>query len=187
MTTNELTKMAQELQREISGLQSKLSRLAVQIQKLPESTTAPPILKAEIATSQTPLVTIECDGGTSCNRPGDFGYGYGSYSIDGNEPVRVEFGKGHSNNSAEVLIMVAALKELARQVDRGPIRVLVRSDSRNALKWVQLKTGKTSQISPKASAAYRDAVKLLLEAKARFPSIKGEWRNRLHSVALFGH
>lgn len=127
---------------------------------------------------------IEADGGTSCNIPGKFGKGYGSYQINGGEIVRVEFGMGHSNNSAEIRTLVAALEALDAQ--EGPSTeksVLLRSDSKIALKWVRC--GETPK--EKTSEGFREAITLLRAQVIKFRSVKTEWRNRLHSVALFGH
>jgi ribonuclease HI len=127
---------------------------------------------------------IEADGGTSCNIPGRFGKGYGSYQINGGEIVRVEFGMGHSNNSAEIRTLVAALEALDAQ--EGPSTeksVLLRSDSKIALKWV--KCGASPK--EKTSEGFREAITLLRAQVIKFRSVKTEWRNRNHSVALFGH
>jgi hypothetical protein len=75
---------------------------------------------------------------------------------------------------------------LVQQPER-PCKLLIRSDSCNAIKWVKLKAGSKAIISPKASQTYRDAVTELLSLKANFTSVKGEWRGRAESVRLFGH
>jgi ribonuclease HI len=127
---------------------------------------------------------IEFDGGTSCNSPKKgFGNGYGSYQIDGGEIVRVEFGKGHSNNSAEIRTLVAALKALADIPCDLPRIALARGDSQIALKWV--KCGAVPK--DKTSEGFREAIELLREQVRRFHNVKTEWRRRTHSVALFGH
>lgn len=128
--------------------------------------------------------TIEFDGGTSCNDPKiGLGRGYGSYQIDGGEIHRVEFGEGHSCNSAEILTLEAALQHLASFGDPKEMVVLARGDSQIALKWVHCKA------SPKQSTSlpFRQAIPMLRNQVQRFKSIKTQWRGRAHSVVLFGH
>lgn len=124
---------------------------------------------------------IEFDGGTDCNDPKKgFGNGYGSYKIDGQDVKRVKFGKGHSNNSAELRTLVEALKELAGMGGRG--KVLCRGDSQIALKWIDC-----PKMPKKGSEGFLGAILLLREEVAKFASVRGEWRRRTHSLALFGH
>lgn len=125
---------------------------------------------------------IEFDGGTNCNDPKrGFGEGYGSYQIDGGDIKRVTFGRGHSNNSAEIRTLVAGLRELAGSGKLGT--VLCRGDSMTALKWIKF-PGKPSK---KASANFLEAIESLRAEVKQFKHVKGEWRRRNHSVALFGH
>lgn len=148
-------------------------------------------LEAEVGTGkETPMdgrplqcLRLEADGGTSCNVPGRFGEGYGSFQIDDGEVQRVKFGKGHSNNSAEIRIIVSGLQAISRQAEASQIQVLVRSDSKIALKWV------TCRDTPKAktSEGFREAIDLLRAEVAKFGRIKTQWRGREHSVKLFGH
>lgn len=125
---------------------------------------------------------IEFDGGTTNNNPKKgYGAGYGSYQIDGGEIRRVTFGNGHSCNSAEILTLVHALRDLAQTSITGT--VLCRGDSKIALKWISHKgapSDKGSENFIQAIASLRAEVKL-------FPKVDGEWRRRNHSVALFGH
>lgn len=126
---------------------------------------------------------IEFDGGTSCNIPSKgYGEGYGSFQINGGEIKRVEFGVGHSCNSAEILTLCAALNEL-KYVCPYAKEVLCRGDSQIALKWISYQ-GKPSK---KSSPMFLDAINLLRKAVGQFSSVRPEWRNRNHSVALFGH
>lgn len=125
---------------------------------------------------------IEFDGGTDCNDPKKgYGEGYGSYQIDGGNIVRVKFGKGHSNNSAEIRTLIAALRDLAEDGRLG--RVLCRGDSQIALNWITQKSGPNR----KSSEGFLEAVEMLREEVKRFVKVKGEWRRRNHSVKLFGH
>lgn len=126
---------------------------------------------------------IEFDGGTTCNIPSlGYGEGYGSYQINDAPIVRVSFGVGHSCNSAEILTLEAALADLAGRGERG-MSVLVRGDSKIALKWVHCK----KQPKPSTSPMFRDAIQKLRKVTAQFTSVKTEWRSREHSVRLFGH
>lgn len=56
--------------------------------------------------------TIIFDGGTTCNKPRlGLGEGYGSYKLNNRPIVRLKFGKPHTNNSAEVSTLYAAVVE----------------------------------------------------------------------------
>lgn len=137
-----------------------------------------------VAISPNSHHTIEFDGGTTCNDPKlGFGKGYGSFQIDGGQIHRVEFGTGHSSNSAEILTLEAALQMLASCGNPKEMTVLARGDSQIALKWVHCRA------NPKASTSesFRQAIPLLRAQVERFKSIRTQWRGRAHSVALFGH
>jgi ribonuclease HI len=134
---------------------------------------------------------IEFDGGTSCNLPAQgFGKGYGSFQIRSNllqktYPIqKVEFGYGHSCNSAEIRTLVAALRDLADKcTDTKTTTILVRGDSRIALKWVWSRKTPTEKSTP----LFKEAILLLQQEAAKFKHVKTEWRSREHSVKLFGH
>ena len=134
---------------------------------------------------------IEFDGGTSCNIPSKgFGEGYGSYLIKNNllqkeyGIQRVKFGYGHSCNSAEVRTLVAALRDLLGRCERPKeMNVLVRGDSKIALKWVWSRKQPTDKSTP----LFKEAILLLQQEATKFKFIKTEWRGRNHSVQLFGH
>lgn len=127
---------------------------------------------------------IEADGGTSCNVPAlGYGEGYGSYQIDGGPVRRHSFGMGHSNNSAEIQIIVEALRDLAAAGNSKEKIVMIRSDSQIALKWVS----HLGVPSKKSSSMFKEAIGFLRTEVARFASVRTEWRGRDHSVALFGH
>lgn len=134
-------------------------------------------------------IVIEFDGGTSNNIPsrGGFGYGYGSYKIGDEDIKRVEFGLGHSCNSAEIRTLTAALTDLADRGNSHLISVLARGDSMIALSWC--KDGKKLSKKSKKTATnnFIEAIQLLKEQVGRFQSVRTEWRSREHSVKLFGH
>lgn len=126
---------------------------------------------------------IEFDGGTSCNIPNKgYGKGYGSFQINDGPIQRVEFGMGHSCNSAEVLTLCAALKELKSQCPHAE-SVLCRGDSQIALKWISYR-GKPSR---GCYHRFLAAIDELRQVVVQFKSVRSEWRSRDHSVNLFGH
>lgn len=127
---------------------------------------------------------IEADAGTSANIPPHFGLGYGSYKIDQLPVVsRLQFGPGHSNNSAEIEAIVCALQALSLITDAANASVLIRSDSKIALKWCTC----TDTPKEKTSPAFKAAIKRLHAEAAKFSKIRTQWRGRIHSVNLFGH
>jgi len=127
---------------------------------------------------------IEADAGTSRNVPPLYGNGYGSYKIDDRPIVsRVQFGSGHSNNSAEITAIIHALRALRLITDASNAEVLIRSDSKIALKWCTA----TEQPKENTSSAFRSAIALLRFETEKFKKIKTQWRGRQHSVNLFGH
>jgi ribonuclease HI len=153
----------------------------------PKSKGMPDTLKELVAQGfpKTGRHLIEFDGGTSCNNPRQgFGKGYGSFQIDNGSIHRVEFGMGHSSNSAEIRTLVAALQQLAKEVGNPEEHsVLVRGDSQIALKWVKC------PLTPKekTSEGFREAITLLRTEVTKFRGVKTEWRRRDYSVRLFGH
>ncbi len=131
-------------------------------------------------------VVIEFDGGTSCNIPRlGFGKGYGSYQIASNPIERVEFGNGHSCNSAEIRTILSALKHLSRFLEPSETDVVIRGDSQIALHWCNPKGNRRP--SKKASRPFVEAADELRMVAKKFKSIKTEWRSRDESVRIFGH
>lgn len=128
-------------------------------------------------------IRIEFDGGTSCNVPSrGFGDGYGSYRIDQERPVRLQFYKAMSANAAEVLTLVKAVQE-AKQ--KGATSLLIVGDSQIALGWA----GNTyRKMSKKATPEFRESVAALRKVLGQFGNaIETRWQPRLKSVATFGH
>lgn len=132
-----------------------------------------------------PYHTIEFDGGTSCNNPNKgYGRGYGSFKVNDWEIVKVDHGPNHSCNSAEILTMVAALEHLrSNSYTATDLPVLIRGDSRIALKWVHCK----KPTKENTSRMFRDAVTALRRAMQPFKSLHVQWRGREYSVEMFGH
>lgn len=134
---------------------------------------------------------IVFDGGTSCNIPRQgYGKGYGSFKVGDHEIQRVEFGVGHSANSAEIRTLVAALKYAKEHFDKMTLSngVIVYGDSKIALRW--LKSPGFYQPEPYKGKAPTDnfieAVKLLKEARKGL-NTQVQWQPRKESVKLFGH
>jgi ribonuclease HI len=183
-------KQLANLKQQRSFLDAKIAKLERSL-FLPSGIAAaprPPVEKSERAVRQwinSPDFTVEFDGGTSCNIPSKgFGKGYGSFQINGAEIHRVEFGIGHSCNSAEIRTLAAALEAIRLScADTKKKSVLIRGDSKIALKWAKDK----KQPSPSTTANFREAIELLRVQVAAFGCIRTEWRGRAHSVALFGH
>ncbi len=133
----------------------------------------------------SPDCRIEFDGGSTCNVPRlGYGEGYGSYQIDDREIVRVSFGIGHSSNSAEIRTITKALEDLYDSDSKAAFKtVLIRGDSKIALKWVNHR----GPIKGTPSPQFVEAISLLRAIAIRFTNLKTEWRSRDVSVEIFGH
>lgn len=137
------------------------------------------------------VVSIEFDGGTSCNIPAKgFGVGYGSYRLhgEGGAIVRVEHGPKHSCNSAEILTLCRALEDavFTAQMLGMPLRKLqfiVRGDSQIALRWVHCKHPPNNKTTP----MFRHAISRLRKVVSKVGPIKTKWWPRTNSVRIFGH
>lgn len=176
----------------MKSLSSKIHNLKLQIARLQEKLDALENRKSpskpQLGEKPTGIERFdhicEADGGTSSNRPPDYGKGYGSFQIDGGEIERVTFGDGHSCNSAEILTLVSCLNRIALlQGDCKNRTVLLRSDSTIALKWVRCR----QTPSPKTSLEFQKAICELHKAVAKFGRVETQWRGRAKSVELFGH
>lgn len=131
---------------------------------------------------------IEFDGGSTCNVPKlGYGDGYGSYQIDQREIVRLQFGKGFSANAAEILTLAASPSRAAAISDPSKLNVLVRGDSKIALKWSKANPARCQIPGPATSKGFRDAIIRLHKTTIRFHSLHAEWRGREESVRIFGH
>lgn len=172
------------LQQQIASMQRRLSELRSKQRDY----------RLVSSSSQYDFV-IEADGGTSCNDPKrGFGEGYGSFRISRPSrnqiwPIeRVGFGIGHSCNSAEIFTLAAALRSMLKWMhneDLNPseLTVLLRSDSRIALKWACCKKQPPNKGSPK----FHEGIAMLREEVAKFKCVRTEWRGREESVRIFGH
>ncbi len=137
-------------------------------------------------------VTIHFDGGTPCNNPTrGYGIGYGSFSINGGRPVRVNHGFPCSNNVAEMLTLYEAIEHVRKTFHPLP-KLRITGDSQVALKWAQVAAGKWGKMGKaenqlnKATQSFRFAVARLRLALKDF-SISVQWLAREHAVRAFGH
>ena len=126
------------------------------------------------------------DGGTSCNIPRQgYGKGYGSFKVGDHEIQRVEFGMGHSANSAEIRTLAEALEYTKKHFpDCGS--VIIKGDSKIALSWL-FRYGEPKAYNGKEpSENFVEAIKLLRQARLNF-LVEAIWHPRKESVKLFGH
>ena len=132
--------------------------------------------------SAYPSFQIVFDGGAL----GNPGKGYGSYEITSNGDVlchnREDYGDGVTNNQAEYLTLIHALRWLADHLGdrRGTAKVLVNGDSKLVLfqllkKW-KLKNEGLRPLYTEASGLMREFFKVDLV-----------WHPRARSVARLGH
>lgn len=129
-------------------------------------------------------ITIHCDGGSL----GNPGRGYGSYEISGEggvlaESFRVQFGDNLTNNQAEYLALLSALKglhNLKAQVELEKVSLNIISDSR--IMVCQLNGGwKCRTIH--LQELREEALNLL----SAFYEWQATWSSRTVSVDKFGH
>jgi len=168
---------------QIADLKSHLKNL--ENQKLGINLKKPEFRAQQIP--HTASVIVVFDGGTSCNNPKrGFGKGYGSYQISDGPITRVDFGMGHSCNSAEIRTMHSALKDVASSFeDCRNMHVHIMGDSQIALKWAKCCT--KMQPSESCWKEFHTAVKMLREEVVKFGKITTQWHPREESVKLFGH
>ena len=130
-------------------------------------------------------IKIEFDGGNSCNIPRlGYGNGYGSYKVNNNENIKIEFGIPMSNNVAEIMTLVTALDYVLENF--GPSNIFVRGDSKIALNWINKAKNKFIKY-PEDNPNYSAAAKKLVEVVNKHKVVREEWRGRKVSVELFGH
>lgn len=141
-----------------------------------------PATTPETAKSTYPSFQIVFDGGAL----GNPGKGYGSYEITSEGQVvrhkREEYGDGITNNQAEYLTLIHALRWLAEHLgdQKGTAKVLVNGDSKLVLfqllrKW-KLKNEGLRPLYAEASGLIREFFKVELV-----------WHPRAKSAARLGH
>ncbi len=129
---------------------------------------------------------IEFDGGTTCNVPAKgFGTGYGSYQINSDPIVKLEFDLPMSNNAAEVLTVFFAIMDAK---NKGAKSLHIIGDSQIALRWVDVGAGnvKVSKGAGSGTREFQKAISFLLRA-AQGMKITTKWQSRVYSVLTFGH
>ncbi len=127
-------------------------------------------------------VTIYFDGGASPNP----GKAYGSYSVESQEPalnhrsIRQQFGDTLTNNQAEYLSLIAALKWLRHHTDPATTSLQIFTDST----LVQGQLGKRWKCKLLHLRELLDEAKLLL---APYSGWRIHWNGRQVNVRKFGH
>jgi ribonuclease HI len=177
---------AANLEEKIKRLQSYLDTLRSSIarhQALDD-------LKQQNSTAKKSTYVIEFDGGTSCNNPKKgYGEGYGSYQVsrDGIKYpiVRLTYGMGFSSNAAEIRTAGEAIEGAHQLGLSGGGDVLIRGDSKLALRWIKSCLEEIPRDS--CSESMCQAIKFLKTKVGYFPKIRTEWRPRKVSLEIFGH
>lgn len=139
-------------------------------------------------------ILIHFDGGTPCNNPAKgYGVGYGSFSLNGGRPVRVNHGIRCSNNVAEILTLCRAVESILSSSDPSDLPPLrVTGDSQIALKWAQVACGswpdmrKAAKQERHGSPDFQSAIARLRACLSSF-SVTTQWLPRAHAVRAFGH
>jgi ribonuclease HI len=127
-------------------------------------------------------VRIYFDGGASPNP----GKGYGSYSVDGgvsgfnHSSIRQQFGEPLTNNQAEYLSLIAALKWLRHHAHPFDTRLLIFTDSK--LLQGQLVRNWRCKV-PHLRELVSEAKQLL----SPYRSYMVHWNSRTANVKRFGH
>lgn len=147
-------------------------------------------LKDQKSQAKKSYYVIEFDGGSSCNNPSiGYGEGYGSYQISSGETiypiVRLTYGMGFSSNAAEIRTAGEAL-EGARQLGvSGGGNVILRGDSKIALRWVKSCLKEIPRNN--CSESMHQAIEFIKTKVIYFTNLETEWRSREVSVKIFGH
>jgi ribonuclease HI len=126
--------------------------------------------------------TIAFDGGSL----GNPGKGYGSYEIANSSGrvagQRIQFGDNLTNNQAEFMTLIAALKDLLHRIgsEAGSVSLAVRGDSQLVIRGLN---GDWKIKHPNLQPLHQEGRALL----GRFRSVDLAWQPRLESVRTFGH
>lgn len=128
---------------------------------------------------QTVMVCF--DGGARPTNPGN---GYGSYEVvaDGlnHKVLKIEFGSPLSNNQAEYMATISALKWLRHHADASTIRLNMFSDS----KLLVMQTQGSWKIRCLHIRELVDEARSLL---SRYSKWRISWHSRERNVERFGH
>jgi len=161
----------------VRGLQRELSTVARSHVVPSEPRQTQPV--RPVATTD---FTIAFDGGSL----GNPGKGYGSYEIAsaGGKVAgqRLQFGDNLTNNQAEFMTLIAALKDLLHRIgpEADSVSVAVRGDSQLVIRGLN---GDWKIKHPNLQPLYHEGRTLL----GRFRSVDLAWQPRLESVRTFGH
>lgn len=134
-------------------------------------------------------VKITFDGGNGGNNPRlGYGDGYGSFQISGQGIQKVNFYEPMSNNAAEILTLIRALKEVKLKYGTQNVYVSIRGDSQLALGWAKKAfMRKPMKFGKNVSQRYKESVEELYSVIAPFTDVQCEWIGRKRVFSLFGH
>lgn len=133
------------------------------------------------------IIKVKFDGGQPCNIPRlGYGEGYGSFSINDENPIRLKFG-AVSNNVAEIKTATEASKEVIKRYG-ACVHIYFEGDSQIALKWIsnETKSGKKAKFSKGVNQAFKNSVSDLHSVLFGI-QVSVNWVPRLQMVAVFGH
>jgi ribonuclease HI len=123
------------------------------------------------------------DGGSL----GNPGKGYGSFNITRNgeefdRQIEVQFGDNMTNNQAEYLSLIGALKSIVNNPDTDPNNtdITIRGDSQLVLKQLM---GEWKVKHPNMQPLWAEARGILADVK----SWRAVWHARSNSVKVLGH
>lgn len=125
---------------------------------------------------------IEFDGGCNPNP----GRGYGSFRLTMDGAVgrveRVNFGDNQTNNTAEYLALISAIKTIQMP---NSVSLKIIGDSKNVIYHVNnYRKGRRLHDTPPRLQLLKDE---LADRLADFRTVVGEWKKRDHSMKIFGH
>ncbi len=138
-----------------------------------------------VAEPGNPVVKMMFDGGSK----GNPGKAYGSYMywglIENREPVRIEFPGQKTNNQAEYMTLIEAVKAIITELDRlglesNSTEIQIRSDSELLVKQLN---GQFKVKSKKLRPLHQEATSLL----SAFRQQSVQWHPRAESVRWLGH
>lgn len=126
-------------------------------------------------------ITVVFDGGSRGN-PGE---GYGSYQLTvrgkKEQPKRLEFGGGYTNNEAEYDTLIAALEAIAKRAkEQRRVQLEIRGDSQLVIRQI---TGEWKIKEPRMLQRAQRIHALLKQ----FGSWRARWHDRSNSVEALGH
>ncbi len=142
----------------------------------------PPASPAPAVSTTHPVpIQIVFDGG-SIGNPGP---GYGSYQLTvrgkSEQPKRLQFGEGYTNNEAEYDTLIAALEAvLHRAKDPQRVELEIRGDSQLVIKQIK---GEWKVKEPRMLERVQRVHGLLQQ----FGSWKAAWHGRANSIKALGH